>query len=63
MNHDAFLDSKSLRKAAKYQEEFKTLHPSGYTVSKYITVVVRSKKQFLFSIFKIILNHESAKGK
>lgn len=43
MNHDAFLDSKSLRKAAKYQEDFKTLHPSGCTVSKFITVVVRSK--------------------
>lgn len=44
MNHDAFLDSKSMRKAAKYQEDFKTLHPSGYTVSKFITVVVRSNK-------------------
>lgn len=52
MNHDAFLDSKSLRKAAKYQEEFKTLHPSGYTVSKYITVVVRSKKRFYSAYLK-----------
>jgi hypothetical protein len=50
MNHDAFLDSKSLRNAAKYQEEFKTLHPSGYTVSKFITVVVRSNIFYHFSM-------------
>lgn len=53
MNHDAFLDSKSLRKAAKFQEDFKALHPSGYTVSKFITVVVRSKRK-LIKLIKII---------
>ena len=55
MNHVAFLDSKSLRTAAKYQEDFKALHPSGYTVSKFITVVVRSKKALIFyNFFKIL---------
>ncbi len=39
-------DSKQVSDSiAKYQEDFKTLHPSGYTVSKFITVVVRSKSQ------------------
>ena len=45
-----------MRKAAKYQEEFKTLHPSSYTVSKFITVVVRSENFFILFFYGKIIN-------
>lgn len=41
INHDAFLSSFEIRQAAKYQQEFFTLHPSGYRVSKFVTVVLK----------------------
>ena len=36
--------SKDIKQAAELQEEHITVHPSGYKVSKFITVVVRSIK-------------------
>ena len=41
INHDAFLSSHEIRKAAEFQEQYFTMHPSGYKVSKFITVVLK----------------------
>lgn len=41
INHDAFLSSFEIRQAAKYQQEFFAVHPSGYKVSKFVTVVLK----------------------
>ena len=41
INHDAFLSSFEIRKAAEYQELFATKHPSGYKVTKFVTVVLK----------------------
>lgn len=41
INHDAFLSSFEIRNAAKYQEEFFSAHPTGYKVSKFVTVVLK----------------------
>ena len=41
INHDTFLSSYEIRQAAKYQEEFFSVHPSGYKVSKFVTVILK----------------------
>jgi nuclear protein localization family protein 4 len=41
INHDAFLSSFEIRNAAKYQEQFFSVHPTGYKVSKFVTVVLK----------------------
>ena len=41
INHDAFLSSFEIRQAGKYQEEYFTAHPTGYKVSKFVTVVLK----------------------
>lgn len=41
INHDAFLSSHEIRKAAQLQEEYFSIHPSGYKVSKFATVVLK----------------------
>jgi len=41
---DVALTSHDVRKAARYQENHAIVHPSGYKVSKFITVVVKPKE-------------------
>ena len=41
INHDAFLSSHEIRMAAQYQQEYFNMHPSGYRVSKFVTVVLK----------------------
>ena len=41
INHDAFLSSHEVRAAAQFQQEYFTVHPSGYKVSKFVTVVLK----------------------
>lgn len=41
------MTSYDVRKTSKYQEQFITVHPSGYKVSKFITVVVKPKNENL----------------
>ena len=41
INHDAYLSSHEIRMAAKFQQEHITVHPSGYKVSKFVTVVLK----------------------
>jgi nuclear protein localization family protein 4 len=45
INHDAYLTSHEIRMAAKFQQEHLTVHPSGYKVSKFVTVVVKPKEE------------------
>ena len=52
MNHDCFLDSKAVRKAAQYQEAHITVHQSGYKISNFITVVSRSEYNLIKNIGK-----------
>jgi nuclear protein localization family protein 4 len=41
---DVCLTSYDVRKAARFQQEYLSVHPSGYKVSKFITVVVKPKE-------------------
>jgi nuclear protein localization family protein 4 len=41
---DVALTSFDVRKAARYQQEHLTIHPSGYKVSKFVTCVVKPKE-------------------
>lgn len=41
---DTVIASYDVRKAAQYQEKFKVKHPSGYLVSKFISVIVKPKE-------------------
>lgn len=41
------MTSYDVRKAAKLQQQYVTVHPSGYKVSKFITVVVKPKNENL----------------
>ena len=41
------MTSYDVRKASKYQQQYLTVHPSGYKVSKFITVVVKPKNESL----------------
>eukprot|EP00828_Plagiopyla_frontata_P017530 TRINITY_DN2270_c0_g1_i4.p1 TRINITY_DN2270_c0_g1~~TRINITY_DN2270_c0_g1_i4.p1 ORF type:complete len:295 (+),score=38.36 TRINITY_DN2270_c0_g1_i4:87-971(+) len=43
-NSDVFLSSKQIGQAAIYQETYKTMHPCGYNVSKFLTVTVKPRK-------------------
>jgi hypothetical protein len=43
------MNEKKVRMAAKMQEEFKVSHASGYTISNYITVILRSIRLSYFS--------------
>jgi nuclear protein localization family protein 4 len=47
-NHDTVMDEKKLRMAARMQEDYRVMHSSGYEISNYITVILRSN--FLFKI-------------
>ncbi|CAK63271.1 unnamed protein product (macronuclear) [Paramecium tetraurelia] len=44
VNHDCFLSSEELRQAARYQQMHSIQHPEGCLVSKFLTVVLRTKK-------------------
>lgn len=48
-NHDTVIDEKKLRMAARMQEEFRVMHSSGYEISNYITVILRSKLYFILA--------------
>lgn len=41
ISHDAFLSSHEIRTAASFQQEYFNMHPSGYRVSKFVTVVLK----------------------
>ena len=41
------MTSYDIRKAAKYQEQYKTVHTTGYKVSKFISVLVKPKNENL----------------
>ncbi len=41
------MTSYDVRKAARLQQQYLTIHPSGYKVSKFITVVVKPKNESL----------------
>eukprot|EP01017_Pseudomicrothorax_dubius_P033291 TRINITY_DN4451_c0_g1_i3.p1 TRINITY_DN4451_c0_g1~~TRINITY_DN4451_c0_g1_i3.p1 ORF type:complete len:336 (-),score=77.01 TRINITY_DN4451_c0_g1_i3:127-1134(-) len=44
LDQDTVLSSHDLRQAARFQEEHISVHPSGYKVSKFITVTIRTRK-------------------
>lgn len=44
INPDVYLSSHEIRLAAKFQEQHKTMHPSGYNVTKFITVVLKPQE-------------------
>jgi len=41
------MNEKKLKMAARMQEEFKVPHSSGYNISNYITVILRSKNYLI----------------
>jgi nuclear protein localization family protein 4 len=43
INHDTFLTSHDIRTIARYQQDYLVVHPEGYKVSKFVTVVVKPK--------------------
>jgi len=40
-NHDVVMSAKHARMAAKFQEQYKVPHESGYDISNFITVILR----------------------
>lgn len=44
-NHDTFLSEPEVRMACQLQDEFSVRHSSGYPVSNFFTVVMRSDEK------------------
>lgn len=43
INHDTYLSSTEIRQAAQFQQQHVSVHPSGYKVSKFVTVVLKPR--------------------
>lgn len=55
-NHDTIMDEKKVRMTARMQEEYRVAHSSGYEISNFITVILRS------NIFLLSLADEKNQG-
>jgi nuclear protein localization family protein 4 len=42
-NHDTVMTQQQIRMAARFQEEYSVVHSSGFSISNFITVILRSK--------------------
>ncbi len=41
-NHDTVMDEKKLKMSARLQKENRVMHSSGYEISNFVTVILRS---------------------
>lgn len=44
-NHDTFLSQHEVRTACRFQEEYTVRHSTGYPISNFFTVVMRTDKK------------------